>query len=95
MGQASDLEVRMTPQGWSGCSENWQELGLNWSEGAEGGREGGVWPGLRRLGGPGWVENGGVYGVGGCWLVPQTARRLTRDRRGGLKARLRSLKSIL
>ena len=44
-GGASDLEVRVAPEGWSGCSGNRRDLGLDPSS------EGGRWVGL------GWVES--------------------------------------
>ena len=39
-GGASELEVRVAPEGWSGCSGNRRDLGLDPSsvQGAEGGR---------------------------------------------------------
>lgn len=31
VGQASELEVRLAPEGWRACLENRQEPGLDWS----------------------------------------------------------------
>ena len=65
-----------------------------WREGREG-ESGFAWAEKtgRTWTGRGAENRGCVWS--GCWLVLQTVRRSTGDRRSILKARLRSLKSIL
>ena len=74
---------------WSGliirCGEKGGREGENGFAWAE--KTGRTWTGRG-------AENRGCV-WGGCWLVLQTVRRSTGDRRSILKARLRSLKSIL